>query len=328
MGVTVVALFCGELYFRGSPLDQSIEKARSVTMKTTAYKHVGGDIVVTGDSRTFHAVVPSVMSQTLHELTGGTYTTFNFASPAATTPVFLMAAHEAARRKDKPRVFVIGLSPVLMSFGDTLEVANVSPLVTWSNVPVLVRTTFWSSPEEAAASVAYASSRLLSQRADVLLGVRDLTLTGPAVEAFEENRGWISQGGPVPAEVQDTRARGRAAAYGALMDKSTGKKPRPLAARFLEAAVRDLQNAGIHAVIMGTPQARQLDVNHDAAHTYFEYLAMVNDISRRTGAPFADLNDFPGLENLDFTDGDHLTEGGAIKLTRHLATTVIAPLLK
>ena len=328
MGAMLVTLACGELYFRGSPLDDSIEKARAVTMKTEAYKHVGGDIVVTGDSRMFHAVVPAVMNETIHSLTGATYTTFNFSSPAATTPVFLMAAHEAARRKNKPRVFVIGLSPVLMSFGDTVEIANVSPLVKWSNVPVLVRATFWSAPEEAAGSVAYASSRLLSQRTDVLIGVRDLKLIGPPVGTYEDNWGWVSLGGRTSPEIQNMRAIGRAGAYGALMDKSKGMKPKPLTARYLEVAVRDLQAAGIHAVIMGTPQARQLDVNHDAAHTYFEYLDMVRGISARTGAPFADLNDFPGLENLDFTDGDHLTEGGANKLTRHLATTVIAPLLR
>ena len=329
MAVMITALACGEIYFRASPLDQSIIKARAVTMKTEAYKHVGGDIVITGDSRSFHAVVPDVMNETLHELTGGSYTTFNFASPAATTPVFLMAAHEAAHRKQKkPRVFIIGLSPVLMSFGDTVEIANVSPLVTWSNVPSLVRATFWLSPEESAGSIAYASSRLLSQRTDILLGVRDLTLIGPAVGTYEANWGWVSNGGRTSPEVQDARARGRAGAYGALMDKSKGKRVLPLTARYLEVAVRELHSAGIRAVIMGTPQARQLDVYHDANHTYFEYLAMVRGVSERTGAPFADLNDFPGLENLDFTDGDHLTEGGAVKFTRYLATTVIAPLLR
>lgn len=328
MGVMIAALGLGELYFRGSPLDESIEKAREVTMKTTAYRHVGGDIVVTGDSRTFHAVVPSVMNGTLHELTGGTFTTFNFGSPAATPPVFLMAAHEATRHPHKPRVFVIGLSPVHMSFGDTIEIANVSPLVKWSNVPLLVGTTFWYSPEEAAGSIAYASSRLLSQRVDVLIGVRDLKLIGPAVGTFEDNHGWISLGGRTTAAVQDVRARGRAVGYGDLMDKSKGHKPLPLAQHYLEVAVRILHAAGIRAVIMGTPQARQLDVNHDAGHNYFEYLAMVKEVSERTGAPFADFNDFPGLENLDFTDGDHLTEGGAIKFTRLLATTVVAPLLR
>jgi len=328
MAVMIVVLGCGELYFRGSPLDDSIEKARAVTMKTTAYRHVGGDIVVTGDSRTFHAVVPTVMNATLQDLTGGRFTTFNFASPAATPPVFLMAAHEATRHKHKPRVFVIGLSPVHMSFGDTIEIANVSPLVNWSNVPLLIRTTFWSSPEEAAGSIAYASSRLLSQRVDVIIGVRDLKLIGPAAGTFEDNWGWISLGARTTAATQDARARGRAVGYGDLMDKSKGHKPLPLAQRYIEVAVRILHAAGIRAVLMGTPQARQLDVNHDAAHNYFEYLAMMKEVSRRTGAPFVDFNDFPGLENLDFTDGDHLNEGGAIKFTGMLATTVIAPLVR
>ena len=156
--------------------------------------------------------------------------------------------------------------------------------------------------------------------------MRDTVLWRP-IGVYEDNWGWVSNGSRVSAALQEQRARGRAGAYGDLMDKSKGKKAL-LAARYLEMTVRILQDAGIQAVIMGTPQARQLDVNHDAKHTYFEYLDMVNDVSRRTGARFVDFNDFPGLENLDFTDGDHLTEAGANRLTNLLATTVIAPMVK
>ena len=123
------------------------------------------------------------------------------------------------------------------------------------------------------------------------------------------------------------RAVGRAGAYADLMDKSKGASLKPMVPRFLELTLELLKRAGIKPVVIGAPQARQLDYFHDAAHTYFEYLNEVTRITTEQNVPFYDLNAPPGIESADFTDGDHLSEPGANVFTQYLAAEVVAPLL-
>jgi hypothetical protein len=273
----------------------------------------------------FHAVAPGPMHDALKEVTGGEYTLYNFGIPSGTTPIFLMAAHFAARHKPAPKVFVLGVTPALFSCCDAVSAVGTSAGVRIGAVPGLVRATWWTNPEEAGASVFYGVSRLTSTRTEVLATMHDQTQL--PLLTFQE-RGWLSLGGRVDAPTQDVRARGRAKAYADLMDKSKGITLRRAPGRFLREAIKDLQSAGVKVVVIGTPQARQLDWYHDAAHTYFEYLEEVKRVTSETGVPFVDCNAPPGIDNTDFRDGDHLSEPGGAKFTRYLATEVIAPLLR
>ncbi|CAN5915234.1 hypothetical protein BH11MYX4_BH11MYX4_18890 [soil metagenome] len=324
--VAIAALVCVEVFFRGSLLDQKLRKdSNYITSKALDYEPQGGDVVVTGDSRMFHAVIPYVMRDVLKEKKGYPYETYNFAIPAGTTPTFLMVATEVVRHHPRPRVFVIGLNPASFSCCDTVSSVGTSAGVRWPMVPWLVRATWRDNVEEAGASVAYGASRLLATRAELAYAVSIFTLPTPPINF--QDRGWNSLGGRVPPEQQDKRAKGRAGAYAELMDKSKGAKLKPMASRYFTLTLELLKKAGIKPVVIGAPQARQLDYFHDEAHTYFEYLNEVKRITTEQGVPFVDLNAPPGIESTDFTDCDHLSEPGATIFTRYLASEVVAPLL-
>jgi hypothetical protein len=326
IAVALAALVCIELFFRSSFLDAKLRKdSNYITAKGLDYETQHGDIVVTGDSRMFHAVIPRVMQDVLQETTGKTYTTYNFGIPSGTTPTFLMVAGEVVRLRPRPKVFVIGLNPASFSCCDKVSEVGTAAGVRWTTMPWLVRSTWRDNIEEAGTSIALGASRTLATRTELTAALGAVTLPTPAL-TFQD-RGWISLGGRVPPAQQEVRAVGRAKAYAELMDKAKGAKLRPMASRYLEATLDLLKRAGIRPIVIGAPQARQLDWFHDESHTYFEYLNEVKRITSERGVQFVDLNAPPGIESTDFIDGDHLSEPGATIFTRYLATDIVAKAL-
>jgi hypothetical protein len=324
--VMAAVFVAAELLYRGSVVEQRLRKGSNhITAKAVEYETLGGDIVVTGDSRMYHAISPQVMQDSLQELKGKTYTTFNFGIPSGTVPMFLMAANEAVQHKPRPRVFILGVTPALFSCCDAVGAANIQSGMRWTAAPSFVRAAWYTNVEDAGASVFYGASHLLAMRTELNTAVHDLTL--PAEIKFQ-NRGYVSMGNRVPAATQEVRAKGRAGAYAELMDKSKGIEMRPTPGRYLSEAIRILKRAGINVIVMGTPQARQLDWYHDEKHTYFEYINEVKRVTQMHGVPFVDLNAPPGIENTDFMDGDHLTEPGTIVFTKYVAEHVVAPFLQ
>jgi hypothetical protein len=321
----LAVLVAAELFYRDSSVEVRLRKGSNyVTAKRLEYETLGGDIVVTGDSRMYHAINPQVMQETLQALKGSTYTTFNFGIPSGTTPIFLMVAHEAAIHKPPPRVFILGVTPALFSCCDEIGTAGTQPGVRWSAVPLFLKASWYTNVEDAGASVFYGASHLMGMRTELTTAVHDLAL--PAPITFH-NRGFWSLGGRINPATQDVRAKGRAGAYAELMDKSKGWHLRPTPGRYLAEAIDDLKRHGVKVIVMGTPQARQLDWYHDEKHTYFEYIAEVKRVTAEHGVPFVDMNAPPGVESTDFMDGDHLSEPGGVIFTKYVATEIVAPLL-
>jgi hypothetical protein len=324
--VMLVVLVTAELFYRDSAVDSRLRKgANYITAKALDYAQLGGDIVVTGDSRMYHAINPAVMEETLREVKGKSYTTYNFGIPSGTTPIFLMVAHEAARHKPPPRVFILGVTPALFSCCDAVDAAGTQPGVTWSAVPMFVRAGWYLAPEQAGGSVFFGASRLLAFRTEVSTAVHDFTLPPPLAFPI---RGHWSLGGRVGAGTQDARAKGRAGAYAELMDKSKGCELRAMPGRYLAEAIEDLKRAGVNVIVMGTPQARQLDWYHDSKHTYFEYIEEVKRVTSQHQVPFIDMNAPPGIESTDFMDGDHLSEPGTTIFTKYVAREIVAGFLQ
>ena len=325
--VTLVLLVLCEVMFRDTSLDDKIRKSSisNLTVKAADYDKLGGDIVITGDSRMFHGVVPSAMHDALKEVTGKDYSLYNFGIPSGTTPIFYLVAHQAAHHRTPPKVFVLGITPALFSCCDNVSSPGIADALVPGDIPGLVRAFWWASPEEAGSSVVLGLSHLASTRSEAINAVRDLTQFQPLT--FQD-RGWISQGGRIDAATQDVRAKGRAKGYADLMDKSKGATLHPVPPRLVREAIRELKAAGTKVVVIGTPQARQLDWYHDRAHTYFEYIDAVKKVTSEEGVLFVDCNAPPGIENTDFKDGDHLSEPGAITFTRYLAKDVVAPQLQ
>jgi hypothetical protein len=324
---TMLALLvAAELFYRDTSIDVRLQKGTNyITAKRLEYETLGGDIVVTGDSRMYHAINPSVMQETLQALKGKTYTTFDFGVPSGTTPIFMMVAHDAATHKPPPKVFILGVTPALFSCCDGVGVAGTQPGVRWSAVPLFLRAAWRTNTEDAGASVFYGASHLLAFRTEISTAVHDLTVAPPLTF---QGRGYYSLGNRVAPAMQDTRAKGRAKAYAELMDKSTGITLRPTPGRYLAQAIEDLKHAGVNVIVMGTPQARQLDWYHDEKHTYFEYIAEVKRVTAEHGVPFVDMNDPPGIVSADFMDGDHLSEPGAAIFTKYVASQIVAPYLQ
>lgn len=324
MAVMLALCVAAEMLYRESPVDVRLRQgANYVTAKSLEYEKLTADIVVTGDSRMFHAISPAVMEESLKALKGKSYSTYNFGIPSATMPIALMVAHEVARHKPAPHVFILGVSPTAFSCCDSVGGSGVQPGMRWSSMPLFVKASWYTSPEEAGSSVFYGASQLLAFRTELSTALHDVTL--PAPLTFQ-NRGYVSLGERVPPAIQDTRARGRAVPYADLMDKAKGAYLHPLPGRFLDEAIADLKRAGIKVVVMATPQARQLDWYLDEKHTYFEYLDEVKRITRKHQVPFVDMHAPPGIENTDFKDGDHLAEPGAAAFTK-LVASEIAPYL-
>lgn len=326
--VMVLCLVGIEFAFRDSPVDKAIRKSYHHVMKMEAYRKMGGDIVVTGSSRMFHAAIPHTMTQVLAETTGRQYSVFNLGIPAGRMPAFQMMANEAAQHERRPRLFIIGVDPVLWSCCETVSASHVAPMIAPSAIPWLVRATWWAYPEEAGSAIAMGLSRALAERTDALEAYKTMVLPGPPLNFEGLSYGWISQGGRTSAQIQEARAKGRTTAYGKLMDKSLGAKVFDVNLQYLEWGIRELKRAGIRVLVVGTPQARQLDANHDDAHTYAEAMAAVRKVTEKTKTPFHDFNDFPGLENIDFVDGDHMSEPGAQKFTQIMTRTAVLPLLQ
>jgi hypothetical protein len=324
--LTMLALLvAAELFYRDTSVDLRLQKGYNyITAKRLEYEPLGGDIVVTGDSRMYHAINPAVMQETLQALKGKTYTTFDYGIPSGTTPIFMMVAHDAAIHKPPPKVFILGVTPALFSCCDGVGVAGTQPGVRWSAVPLFLRAAWRTNTEDAGASVFYGASHLLAFRTEISTVVHDLTVAPPITF---QGRGYYSMGNRVPPAMQDTRAKGRAKGYAELMDKSTGITLRPTPGRYLAQAIEDLQRAGVKVIVMGTPQARQLDWYHDEKHTYFEYIAEVTRVTAEHGVPFVDMNDPPGIVSADFMDGDHLSEPGASIFSKYVATEIVAPYL-
>jgi hypothetical protein len=323
--VMLAVLVAAELFYRSSFLAERVRKGTNyITAKADDYATAGGDIVWTGDSRMYHALKPTQMSEILQGLTGKTYTAFDYGVPSGTTPIFLMVANEAAHHNPPPKVFILGVTPALFSCCDAIAAAGTQPGTRWSAVPLLMKASWRSYPDDAGGAVFFGASQLLAFRTEILTTVKDVTL--PPLITFHD-RGYWSLGGRVAPATQDVRARGRAGAYAELMDKSKGITLRTAPGRFLAEAIEVLKRKGVNVIVMGTPQARQLDWYHDTAHTYFEYIDEVKRVTAEHGVPFIDMNSPPGIQSTDFMDGDHLTDPGATIFTDYVTREIVAKYL-
>jgi hypothetical protein len=139
--------------------------------------------------------------------------------------------------------------------------------------------------------------------------------------------GWVSFGWAVDPGTQNARAIGRAGGYAPYFFPPM-HFDREGTHRYFMYAMERLESAGVKVAIIGTPQARQLDSNNVPTGYYPEYVKYLTEKAHEHGTEFVNFNDFPGLANGDFADGDHLVEMGAEKFSRLLTAHVIVPALR
>lgn len=333
----VIAFVCAlgtlltvDLVFRQSLLSERIELNDVLRAKRVAYvKKPHTDIVVLGSSRTLHGVNPRVVEATLRER-GVEAQVFNFGVPSGDVPAYLMITGFLLEQPPsrRPGLVVFGLSaaewwykpgpypetavPSLNRWAAAVRPRDAWPLFTAAN-----------HSEEAFTDLTLGAFRLYATRSYVLSRVFDEYVVGAPVDAGQD--GWLSFGGMTDANTQNVRATGRARGYHELFnppytfDDGTN-------ARYLSKAVDRLRAAGVKVAFYETPQARQLDANHtDPESFYPRYAAHIRAYVEAQGSRYVDLNQFPGLTNLDFVDGDHMCESGAAKFSRVLTERVIEP---
>lgn len=317
--VMIAVLVAVEIFYRTSTLDQKLRKGWVFTAKQLEYETVGGDVVFTGNSRMYHAIRPKVIEGAL-AAAGKPATVYNFGIPSGTSPMFLMVAHQLAHHKPAPKIFVIGMSPVLSSCCDELGLAGARSGMSWPLVPAFLRAGWFTSTEDAGMAVFLGASHMLAGRLEILYTIKASTIQAPST--FHD-KGWYSMGGRVDPATQEYRAKGRSVPYAESMDKSKGAVIRPTVHRYLAEAIEVLQKAHVKVILMGAPQARQMNWYHDEKHVYFEYLAEMKKLSDKYGVPFVDMNDPPVIQPTDFVDGDHLSDPGSEAFSKYLADEVI-----
>ncbi len=326
--VMLSAVGAGEVVYRRSALAKAIPATDIYQSKVRDYALTGGaDVVVVGSSRMFHGAVAPYLSQLATVSQGRPVSVYNFAVPADDLPGYVLTVEDVLRKGLKPpRLFVFGMSPIEWTCCPATSVPS-SPKWVAAIRPRHAGALLLgaSDPEEALTDLSACLLQSFGARTYVLNEV--LRHQSPSGVVGVGAMGWVSFGSPVGAATQNARATGRAEAY-----RPNFYPPKHFdragTHRYFMRALDRLEAAGVKVAIIGTPQARQLDRNNDAAGYYPEYVAYMTELAQRRGTRFVNFNDFPGLTNLDFADGDHLVEAGARKFSTLLSKHVIEPSLR
>lgn len=325
LAVCALCLALGERRYRKSPLPEAIAKTDTYTTKIADYTRRGGaDVVIVGSSRIYHGANAPLLSELASNALGKPTTVYNLGVPAGDLPGYVLSVDDVLRSGlKKPRLFVFGMSPIEWTCCPATSVPS-SPKWIAAVRPRHAWTLFASAsdPEEAFTDLTLGLFQSFGARTHVLASV--LRDTPPQGVANPGDLGWASFGWAVSPSVQASRAEGRANAY-----RPNFYPPKHFdragSDRYFRAALARLEGAGVSVAVVGTPQARQLDINNDAASYYGEYVAYLTAQAEAHGTTFVNYNDFPGLTNADFGDGDHLLVGGSIKFSRLLSEEVIVP---
>jgi len=326
--VCALALAAGETMYRRSTLPAAIRPTDVYMAKVDDYTRRGGaDVVVVGSSRIYHGANAPMLSQLATDALGKSTTVYNMGVPAGDLPGYVLTVEDVLRKGlKKPSLFVFGMSPIewtccpATSLPSSAKwVSAIRPRHAWALFSSA------SDGDEAFTDLTIGLFQSYGARTHVLNEVR----YGKRPEGFAGtgNLGWVSFGWPIDPASQNARATGRAEAYRPNF-YAPKHFDRAGTHRYFVRAMERLEAAGVRIAIIGTPQARQLDRNNDAAGYYPEYVRYLTEQAAAHGTVFVNFNDFPGLTNADFGDGDHLVEPGAAKFSRLLAAHVIVPALQ
>lgn len=328
LAVLAIALGIGEARYRRSKLPKAIVASDTYQTKVGDYTRLGGaDVVLVGSSRIYHGAHVPLLEELTSRSLGKPISAYNFGVPAGDLPGYRLIVEDVLRPGlKKPTLFVFGMSPIEWTCCPATSVPSSAKWITG----IRPRHGFElfssaSDPEEAFTDLTVSLFQSYGARTYVLNEL--LRDTPPQGVANAGNHGWVSFGWSVDAQTQNVRATGRAEAY-----RPNFYPPKHFdlrgSHRYLTTALDRLESAGVKVAIIGTPQARQLDRNNDATSYYPEYVEYMKKTAEAHGTAFVNFNDFSGLTNADFADGDHLLEPGARKFTQLLSTRVVEPALK
>jgi hypothetical protein len=97
---------------------------------------------------------------------------------------------------------------------------------------------------------------------------------------------------------------------------------------YFEEALRSLQAEHIPVIVVNTPSASQVDLAYGPSSLYPKHIEWLKATAAKYGARYFDAQHTPVIQDADFVDGDHLSAGGAAKLTEYLAEQAMLPVLR
>jgi len=278
------------------------------------------EVAFIGDSYVYYGISPTVVDAEFERLTGQPLRSLNLGSPASSALTQLLLVRHMLAREERPEVVYLGVSPISLDAARVEDLENgiralagfrELPLVAVSE-PVLLR-------EAVLASVfssyhRWRDSRLIAERA--MAGA-------PISFAYQvelDERGWAKWlGGPI---VRIEQSSDEESIVPPRTDgEFVGTSPN---ARALYQVVGLLRSAGISARLLELPSSTTASAASNP-ETNVPYRALVARIA--DDLKIGVIRPPKGLvTDDDFWDGRHLSESGAIKISRWLAGDVAAQL--
>jgi hypothetical protein len=323
--VFFATLFAFDQGFRVSRVSRRIAAESLYISKPRAFSETptGADVVVVGDSRVLHGIDPRAIETVVEHELGERIVAWNAGLSGAPPMAHLAWVRRMLTHAHRPRLVVLSISPYMFSsriaYAPSRE--SLTTIYRLEDLPTLWRA---GAPLEDLATVLNASIfESVRHRPRVLeLMLRFSGLRAPA--ALGE-KGWLSNGDVDPA-VQDSRARGRGMGYRTEMRRPEARFGNEQVGYFLET-LRALREAGVRTLVLNSPSASQIDLAYGPESIYDEHIRFVRETAARFGAGYADVKDSPAITDADYTDGDHLSGGGASRFSAWLAHEHLVPAL-
>jgi hypothetical protein len=278
------------------------------------------EVAFIGDSYFYYGISPTVVDAEFERLTGQPLRSLNLASPASSALTQLLLVRRMLAREDRPRVVYLGVSPVSLDAArvEDLE-SGIRALAGFRELPLVAASEPALLREAVLASVfssyhRWRDSRLIAERAMAGAPIRF------AYPVELDECGWAKwQGGPIVRIERSGHEESIAPprSLGEFIGTSAN-------ARALYQVVGLLRSAGISTRLLELPSSTTASLA-DNPETNMPYRALVariaDDLKIRVIRPPKDL-----VTDDDFWDGRHLSESGAVKLSRWLAGDVAAEL--
>jgi hypothetical protein len=290
------------------------------------------DILFLGSSKINTAIIPAVVEGELLTELGQRFTTFCLGQPGSSTLTSWLVLKAVAGSNGDPRVVVLELSPSSLNahHGDIPRAlryyCSLSDLV-WA----MPWTTSWSR------LVAAPGGAIRGRATGALYATRGLywsavssrlaTIARKRGAQFRQNGSWQHKrlsdltDDQLRSLVRDARAWGMQQYYGQF---DIGGAP--------EAAFRSIcrftKERGIRLIVLDPPVASPYRREASTVDEMLTYRRYLDGTTSTWDLEWVDIDaDLLGLTDADFLNLTHLHPDGAEKYSRHLARTVLAPLL-
>ncbi len=311
-----------ELGVRTSDLGRGVAAESLYAAKAS---EIGGletlDLLFTGDSRFLHGIDPTVVEQVVEAETGRAITAYDAALSGAPPMAQLAMILRALDTPRPPRVVVMGISPYM--FGSRIERSlareSLHTIYRVRDVPEVLRA--GGSIDDAADIVAarlFFTVRYRPRLLEILL--QRAALGAPASTGV---RGFVPLP-PVDPSIQRQRASTRAEGYSAELTRPAARFGNEHQGYF-ELALRLLRRRGIAAIVVDTFSATAVERSAGPTSIYPEHRSYVRRIAARYGAEYVDLRHPPVIDDDDYVDGDHLSAGGASRVSAYVAHRYLVP---